>query len=75
MKTLTLNIPENLNLDDQELLMMLAAKLYEEKKLFLGQAAKLAGVSKRVFAELLGNFNVSIFNYSADELSKDVDNA
>lgn len=54
---------------------MLASKLYEEKKLSLGQAAGLAGLSKRTFAKLLGSFNVSIFNYSEDELLEDVKNA
>ncbi|MDO5523561.1 MAG: UPF0175 family protein [Bacteroidia bacterium] len=75
MKTLTLNIPESVNLNSRELAMALASKLYEQGKLSLGQAAELTGFSKRTFAELLGAYNVSIFNYPSSELASDVANA
>lgn len=55
--------------------MMLATRLYESGKLSLGQAAELVGLSKRTFAELLGHYGVSIFNYPASDLSNDVKNA
>jgi len=54
---------------------LLAAKLYEKGTLSLGQAADLAGYSKRTFMELLANYNVSVFNYPADDLEKDIANA
>ncbi|MEO6812987.1 MAG: UPF0175 family protein [Ginsengibacter sp.] len=75
MKTVTLNIPDSLNMDNTEVAMVVASQLYEQRKLSLGQAAELAGFSKRTFAELLGNYNVSIFNYPASDLSRDVANA
>ncbi len=75
MKTITLNIPDNTGVDDFQLLMLLASRLYEQGKLSLGQAAELAGLSKRAFIELLGNYEVSIFNYSSSDLSRDVANA
>lgn len=75
MKTLTLNIPDNFNLDNRELVMLLASKLYEKGKLSLGQAAEFAGFSKRTFAELLGSYDVSIFNFPPSELENDVANA
>ena len=75
MKTLTINLPDALEMDDRELLMIVAARLYEQGKLSLGQAAEVAGLSKRTFAELLGSYNVSIFNFPASDLSKDVANA
>lgn len=75
MKVLTLNIPDSLDVDNQDLAMLLATKLYEQGKLSLGQAAELAGLTKRTFAELLGSYNVSIFNYPGSDLSKDVANA
>jgi predicted HTH domain antitoxin len=75
MKTLTLNVPDNLDLDNQDLAMLVASSLYEQGKLSLGQAAEVAGLSKRTFAELLGKFNVSIFNFPASDLSTDVANA
>jgi predicted HTH domain antitoxin len=40
-----------------------------------GEAAQVAGLSKRTFAELLGKYNVSIFNYPASDLSSDVASA
>lgn len=55
--------------------MVLASKLYEQGKLLLGQAAELAGFTKRTFAELLGAYNVSIFNFPPSELASDVANA
>lgn len=75
MKVLTLNIPDSLDVDNRDLAMLLATKLYEQGKLSLGQAAELAGLTKRTFAELLGSYNVSIFNYPASDLSRDVANA
>lgn len=75
MKTITLNIPDSLDLDEKEAKTMLAAKLYEKGTLSLGQAAELAGYTKRTFMELLGNYGVSIFNYSAEEIISDVANA
>ena len=73
MKTLTLQIPDNL--DEREAKMLLAAKLYEKGSLSLGQAADLVGYSKRTFMELLGNYEVSVFDYSEAELEKDIQNA
>lgn len=75
MKTLTLNIPDSLDLDDREAAMLLAAKLYEQGKITLGQGAGLAGYSKRTFMELLGSYGVSIFNYDPSEIAADIKNA
>ena len=62
-------------LDDNEVAMLLASQLYEQGKLSLGQAAELVGLTKRTFAELLGRYKVSIFNYPASDLFRDVKNA
>lgn len=75
MKTLTINVPDTLDVDDREVVMIVATRLYEQGKLSLGQAAEVAGLTKRTFAELLGSYNVSIFNFPASDLSKDVANA
>lgn len=75
MKTITINIPDSLEINSRELLMLIATRLYEEGKLSLGQAASFAGLSKRAFAELLSSYNVSIFNFEAVELKNDVANA
>ena len=75
MKTVTLNIPDTLEMDNTEVAMLVASQLYEQGKLSLGEAAEVAGLTKRTFAELLGKYNVSIFNYPASDLSRDVANA
>ena len=75
MKTLTINIPDSLDVDNKSLAMLVSALLYEQGKLSLGQAAEVAGLTKRTFAELLGSQNVSIFNFPASDLSRDVANA
>ena len=75
MRSININIPEMLDLNAAQLSMVLASKLYEESKLSLGQAAEMANLSKRAFAELLGSYSVSIFNYPATDLIEDVANA
>ncbi len=75
MKTVTLNIPDSLEIDSREVAMLVATQLYEQGKLSLGQAADMVGLTKRTFAELLGKYNVSIFNYPASDLITDVANA
>jgi len=75
MKTITLNLPDSLDMDNREVAMLVATQLYEQGKLSLGQAAEIVGLTKRTFAELLGKYNVSIFNYPASDLTRDVANA
>lgn len=75
MKIVTLYIPESLNLDNNQIAMIIANKLYEQGKLSLGQAADIAGLTKRTFAELLGVYEVSIFNFPASDISRDIANA
>lgn len=72
MNTLTINIPSSLQVSEFDLAMTLASKLYEDGKLSSGQAAEMAGISKRTFIELLGKYNVSVFGYSAEELKEDL---
>lgn len=62
-------------MDSAQLTMFIASRLYEQGKLSLGQAAEVAELSKRAFAELLGQYGVSIFNYPAGDISKDAANA
>lgn len=75
MKSITFNIPDTLDINDKEIAMIVASKLYENGKLSLGEAADLVGYSKRTFAELLGKFGVSLFNHSSDDLTNDLKNA
>jgi len=70
-----INIPSNLNVSDFEVTMIIASKLFKDGKISSGQAAKIVGLSKRAFIELLGKYEVSIFGYSGDELENDLENA
>jgi predicted HTH domain antitoxin len=71
MKNLTLTIPDNLELNEQETKRFLAAKMYESGKLSLGQAAELAGMSKLAFSEILSDYGVSIVSYPSSDVIKD----
>lgn len=75
MKTIQLNIPDTVDLNAREAKMLLASRLYEKGKLSLGQAAELVGLSKRAFMEILGDYDVSIFNFPTSELDNDIKNA
>jgi predicted HTH domain antitoxin len=68
---LEVDLPPNLSEDEAKLL--LAIKLYEVEKASLGQAAKLAGLSKRTFMEMLGRYKVPVFNYSPEDLRRETD--
>lgn len=71
MKHLTLNVPDNMELEERETKRFLAAKMYETGKLSLGQAADLAGLSKVAFAEILADYDVSLINYPPSEMVRD----
>lgn len=66
---LKLDLPSNLSKDEVQTL--LAVKLFEIERISLGQAAKLAGYSKRAFIEVLGHHQVPIVNYSPDDLREE----
>lgn len=72
MKKIVLNIPENLNISENETKRFLAAKLFESGKLTLGQAAELANMSKIAFSEILADYDVSLINYSSSDIIRDV---
>lgn len=67
---LKLELPSSLSGDEAKT--FLAIKLYEVGKVSLGQAAKIAGHSKRAFIEVLGHYQVPIFNYSPEELQQEI---
>jgi predicted HTH domain antitoxin len=71
MKHLTLNIPDNLNLNEREAKRFLAAKMYEIDKLSPGQAAELAELSKVAFSEILADYDVSLINSPPSDIIKD----
>ena len=70
--TVQLNLPEGVKITDSEIKMIVAARLFDLGELSSGQAAELAGISKREFIETVGRYGVSIFQYSAEELERDL---
>ncbi len=71
MRTIQIDLPPEVS--EEEVRFLLALKLYELGRLSLGQAAKLAGYSKRTFIELLGKHGVPVVAYSAEELREEVE--
>lgn len=71
MAELRLKLPPEVS--PEEATVLLAAKLYERGTLSLGQAAELAGHSKRGFVEVLARYGVAVFDYPAEELAEEVE--
>jgi len=69
-RELSLELP--LAVSEDEARVLLAVKLYEVGRVSLGQAARLAGFSKRAFMEVLGQHKVPVFNYAAGDLAEEV---
>jgi predicted HTH domain antitoxin len=66
MKSLTLTLPEETN--EQEVKMAVAAMLFDKGILSSGQAAEYAGITKREFLTTIGNYGVSIFGETPEDL-------
>jgi len=71
MSTLNVELPPEVSAEEARFLLM--SKLYETGRLSVGQAAALAGYSKRAFIELLGKARVPVFDYSANELEDELE--
>ena len=69
----TIAVPPSISEDEAK--MYLAMKLFEVGRLSCGQAAELAGYSKRTFVELLGKHGIAVMDYSAQELHDDLEHA
>lgn len=68
MKTLVIQVPDTV--DEKDVKMQLAAHLYGRGILSSGQAADLAGISKREFIESVGYYGVSIFGEGIEDIEK-----
>ena len=73
MSEMTVALPDSIS--EAEAKVCLAAKLFEVGRLSCGQAAELAGYSKRTFIELLGKQGMPVLDYPAEELTDDLDHA
>lgn len=68
MKTITINLPEEAELDNVK--MIIATSLFEQGVLSSGQAAELVGITRRQFLEEVGKYGVSIFGETAEDIEK-----
>ncbi len=59
----------------REVRMSAAVKLFELGKLSSGRAAQLAGLSRIGFLAILGQYQVSFFNLTHEQLEQDINNA
>jgi predicted HTH domain antitoxin len=71
---LELNLPKTLTeeISEHELRLYLAMMLYKERKLSMGQAAKLATLALSDFIYELGKHNISFTNITEQELEDEL---
>ena len=83
MSTIQVEIPEEVLISlkktrqtiAREMQILAAVKLFELGKLSSGRAAQLAGMPRVQFLLLLGQYQVSPFSLTTEELERDVNNA
>ena len=83
VKTLKIPYPEDLpealgetpEEFERELKFLVAAKLYEMGRISSGRAAELAAMSRQEFLEALGRYRIPVFNYSLEELEREIQEA
>lgn len=72
MTAMAVTVALPLNISEEDVKLLLAIKLFEVGKASLGQAAKLAGFSKRAFIDVLGHYQIPVCNYPTEELRQEV---
>lgn len=75
MQTISVQLPLFSTVSEFDAKMILAGELYTRGKLSLGQAADVAGLSKRAFIEIIGKYGFSIFSESIEDFRHDLENA
>ena len=75
MTTFSVQLPESSHISEFDAKIILAGNLYERGRLSLGQAAKVADLSKRAFIEIMGKYGFSIFSDSFEDFKRDLKNA
>ena len=73
MSQCSIAIPSSVS--EEEARLYLAMKLFEIGRLSAGQAAEVAGYSKRTFLELLGRDGIPLMSFPPSDLQDDQRNA
>lgn len=79
---ITIDLPENIFSSlrkappefIQEMRLAAAVKWYELGEISQGKAAEVAGLSRSEFIEALGRYQVSVFQYDANDLAEEMQN-
>lgn len=71
---ITVTLPE-LNINENELRLLLAIKLFEDNLVSLGKASEIAGYSEKAFSEILIHKGIAPIKYSVLDLKKELLNA
>jgi len=72
---LTLTIPDSVQVSQADAQIMLAIKLFETKRLPLGKAAIVAGLSYRAFHELLIKHGIPVVSMTEEDVQMEINNA
>ena len=75
MSNISITLPDSCSVSEDEARLFLAMKLFEVGRLSCGQAARIAGYSKRTFMELLGKEAIAVFDHPAGQLADDLNHA
>lgn len=68
-------LPENVHIDEKEARMAIAAHLFDIGEMSSGRAAEYVGISKYEFIKTVGKYNVTVFQYTVEEMNRDIENA
>lgn len=60
---------------EQELRFLLAVKLFELRRLSIGKAAQLCGMSKMIFMDQMGRLKVPVINLDQEQIGDELNNA
>jgi len=72
MTAMALNVLLPFGISEEDVKLLLAMKLFEVGKVSLGQAAQLAGFTKRAFIDVLGQQHIPVCNYPAEDLRQEL---
>lgn len=70
-----IDIPDELKLDEKDVKTATIIKLYELGKICSGKAAKILGIKRIDFIDLLGKYGVQISPNIEEEVIKEINNA